>query len=430
VVRKLALLAILALPLAAFAQRVQLVDRIVAVVNKEVVTLSELNESIASAERQLRRQNAELPDRATLERQMLERLILDKIQLQLARELGIRVDDLQLDRSVQRIAEQNNMTLAEMRTALERDGISFNAYREDLREQIVLSRVREREVDDKVQVSDAEVDLFLADSAAQQSQKVEYNVAHILVRLPEQATPERIEAARAKAEKARAEAAGAADFAKVAASYSDAQDALQGGALGWRAPERLPELFAKAIETMKPGELSPVLRSAAGFHVVKLVGQRGETDAGGAVPQTRLRHILIKSSEVVSETEARRRLVDLRERVVKGTADFAELARVHSQDPTSAKGGDLGWIYPGDTVPDFERAYQALKVGDISEPVKTPFGFHLIQVLERRSADMTPERKRQQARQALRERKSEEAFQEWLRQIRDQAYVELRLEDR
>jgi peptidyl-prolyl cis-trans isomerase SurA len=414
--------------LAAAAQSASLVDRIVAVVNKEVITLSELNEAVAAAERQLRRQGTAAPERPVLERQLLERLILEKAQLQMARDSGIRVDELQLDRAVQRIAQNNNMTLTDFRRVLERDGVPFDAWRQDLREQILLSRLREREVDDKVQVSDSEIDLFLEEMKSQ-PERAEYNVSHILVRIPEQASPERIEAARARADKALAEARSGLDFASVAASYSDAPDAISGGALGWRSHERLPELFAGALAKMKAGEVSEVLRSPAGFHLLKLVDRRG-LDSGAPVTQTRARHILVRTSEVVSESEARRRLLDLRERILTGGADFGALARVHSDDNSAARGGELDWIYPGDTVPDFERAMQELKVSEISQPVKTPFGYHLIQVLERRSADMSPERRRLQARQALRERKSEEAYQEWLRQLRDQAYVELRLEER
>jgi peptidyl-prolyl cis-trans isomerase SurA len=427
--RRFVFLILLALPLAGAAQRVSLVDRIVAVVNKEVITYSELNEAISAAERQLRRQGTQAPGREVLERQMLERLILDKAQLQLARDTGIRVDDLQLDRAVQRIAEQNGMTLADFRRALERDGVSFAAYRDDLREQIILNRLREREVDDKVQVSDTEVDLFLQDSGTSTDERAEYNVSHILVRIPDQASPERIEAARSKAEKARAEASDTSDFGKVAATYSDAPDALQGGSLGWRTQDRVPELFAVELLKMKPGQVSEVLRSPAGFHVLKLLERRGASSSAPVI-QSRVRHILIRPSETVSETEARRRLNDLRERIVNGRGDFAELARVHSEDATAARGGDLDWIFPGDAVPDFERAYQELKIGEVSAPVRTPFGLHLIQVLERRAADMSPERRRLEARQALRERKSDESYQEWLRQLRDQSYVDLRLEER
>src|SRR5258706_3854318 len=422
------ILALLAACLAPAAQAVTLVDRIVAVVNKEVITYSELNEAVGMAERQMRRQGTPSPERAVLERQMLERLILDKAQLQLARETGIRIDELQLDRAVERVAQTNNMTLADFRRALEADGVVFDSWRNDVRQQMMMARLREREVENRVQVSDCEVDLFL-DQQKAHPDGAEYNLAHILVRIPEQASPERIRQARERAEQALAEAKGGAPFARVAASFSDAPDALQGGALGWRSHDRLPELFAEVLSQMKPGDVNGPLRSPAGFHIVQLVDLRG---AGTQAPvrQTRIRHILIRTSETVSESEARRKLLDLRERVVTGGADFGELARVHSDDGPAARGGELDWIYAGDTVPEFEQAFEELKVGEVSQPVRTPFGYHLIQVLERRSSDVSPERRRLQARQALRERKADEAYQEWLRQLRDSTYVELRLEER
>ena len=421
---------LLLLPLPALAQGPALVDRIVAVVNKEVITFSELNAAVASAERQLRRQGTAIPPRAVLERQILERLVLEKAQLQKARDSGIRVDDLQVDRAVQRIAENNKMTLADFRSTLERDKVPFDAWRQDLRDQILLTRLREREVEDRIQVNDSEIDLFLEELKANPARS-EYNVSHILVRVPEGASPERIEEARAKAEKALAEAREGGDFARVAASYSDAPDALEGGSLGWRQHERLPELFAAALAKMKPGEVTEPLRSPAGFHLVKLNDRRDPGASAAPVTQTRARHILVRTSEVVSENEARRRLADIRERIVNGKADFAELAKVHSDDAGSAvRGGELDWVYPGDTVPDFERALQELQPGEISQPVKTPFGYHLIQVLERRASDVSQERRRLEARKVLRERKSEDAYQEWLRQLRDSSYVELRLEER
>jgi len=410
------------------AQAVTLVDRIVAIVNKEVITYSELHEAVGMAERQLARQGTQAPDRPVLERQMLERLILDKAQLQLARETGLRIDELQIDRAVERIAQSNKMTLPDFRKALEGDGVAFDAFRNDVRQQMVMTRLREREVDNRIQVSETEVDLFLEQMKAR-PETAEYNIAHILVRVPEQASPERIQEARARAEAALADAQAGSPFARVAASYSDAPDALQGGALGWRSHERLPELFGNALAAMKPGELSPVLRSPAGFHILKLNERRG-SGADAAVRQTHVRHILIRTNEVVSESEARRKLADLRERIVSGGADFAELARANSDDGTAARGGDLDWVYPGDTVPEFERAYEELKIGEVSQPVRTPFGYHLIQVLERRSSDVSPKRRRQQARQAIRDRKADEAYTEWLRQLRDQTYVELRLEER
>jgi peptidyl-prolyl cis-trans isomerase SurA len=416
----------------ALAQRVQPVDRIVAIVDKDVVTMTELQARVAAAERELRRQGTALPDRTVLEQQVLEQLILQKAQLRLAKNTGIQIDDVQLDRAIARIAESNKLSVPEFRRRLEADGIAYEPFREEVREQILLARVREREVDNKIQVSESEIDLFLEENKVTTTERTEYEVAHILVRVPEQANPEQVAAARARVDEVRSEAVGGADFAKLAASYSDGPNALKGGALGWRSAERLPGLFASALKDMKPGEVSGVLRSPAGFHLLKLVDRR---DAGGVVgapqvTQTHARHILIKTNEAVSEDDARRRLLDLRERITRGGADFAELARLHSEDGSAARGGDLGWLYPGDTVPDFERAMDALKPGELSQPVQTPFGWHLIEVLDRRKADMSADRLRLRARQVLRERKSEEAYQEWLRQLRDQTYVELRLENR
>ncbi len=409
-------------------QRIVLVDRIVAIVGREVVTASELAERRAFAERQLQRQGTPLPERGILERQILERLIVDKAQLQLAKESGIRVEEIQLDRALERVAENNRMTLTAFRQALEKDGVAFEKFRDEVREQIQMQRLREREVDDRIEVSESEIDNFLAEAKIGASRS-EYNLAHVLVRLPEQASPEQIELARGKAEKARAESAAGADFAKVAAGYSDAPDALQGGAMGWRAEDRLPELFADAVKGLRPGETSAVLRSAGGFHVVKLIERRG-AEVGAPVEQTRARHILIRTSEAVSEADARRRLADLRERIVTGGADFGELAKLNSADGSAPRGGDLDWLLPGDTVPEFERVMASLKRGEISQPFKSPFGWHLVQVLERRAAGLTLDRRRLQARQALKERKSDEAYQEWLRQLRDRTYVEMRLEDR
>ena len=415
------------------AQRIALVDRIVAVVNSEVVTNSELVERTASAQRQMKRQSTPVPEARVLERQVLERLILEKAQLQMAKETGLRVDEVQLDRTLGRIAENNKMNLATFRQTLERDGLQFDRFREEIRNEIMVTRLREREVDDKIQVSDSEIDLYVAEAEGPGAPlgDVEYNFAHVLVRLPEQATPESIQAARGRAEKVMAEAKGGADFARLAASFSDAPDALAGGNMGWRPHDRLPEAFSAALKDLRPGEVSQVLRSPAGFHVLKLVERRGGASALSAAPvqQTHARHILIKTNEVVSENDARRRLADLRERIVNG-GDFAEFARLQSEDSTAAKGGDLDWVYRGDTVPEFERAMDELKPGEISQPVKSPFGYHLIQVLERRVADVSAERRRLQARQALRERRADEAYQDWLRQLRDRTYVEIRLEEK
>ncbi|MBS0310187.1 MAG: peptidylprolyl isomerase, partial [Proteobacteria bacterium] len=254
--------------------------------------------------------------------------------------------------------------------------------------------------------------------------ETEYNFAHILVTVPENASPEQIQARHARAEDIVAQLAKGADFAQMSASYSDASNALQGGEFGWRASGKIPTLFADALKSMQPGQISPILRSSNGFHILKLIDKRG-LDATLTVTQTHARHILIKTNELTSEADARNRLLQLKERIENG-AKFEDMARLQSEDASASKGGDLGWINPGDTVPEFEKAMNALKPGQISDPIQTPFGWHLIQVLERRNQDVTQERQKLLARQAIRERKGDEAFQDWVRQIRDAAYVEIR----
>jgi peptidyl-prolyl cis-trans isomerase SurA len=407
---------------------VVLVDRIVAVVNSEVITSREVAERVKAVTQQLSQQGTPLPPSDVLQKQVLERMIMDRLQIQLAKETALRVDDLQLDRTVARVAESNKMSLTEFRQVLERDGIQFDKFREEIRNEITLSRLREREVDNRIVVTDNEIDYFLSQQGASQATAGEYSLAHILMRLPDQASPEQVDKQRARAEEVLRQLREGADFAKLAVSYSDAPDALQGGAMGWRARDRLPELFAQALNSMKPGDVSGIIRSPAGFHLIKLIERRG----GGAlalVEQTHARHILVKTSEIVSEADARRKLNNLRERIVNG-ADFGELAKLNSDDSSSIKGGDLGWVYPGDTVPEFQRVMNSLKVEQLSEPFATPFGWHLMQVLERRQADVSGERKRQEARLILRERKADEAYQEWLRQLHDRAFVEYRLDER
>ncbi len=404
------------------------IDRVVAIVNKEVITQYELSERVDSVLKELRRRGTPLPDREEIERQVLERYITEKVQLQFARETAMRVDDLELDRTVSRVAESNKLTLTAFRQMLERDGIPFDKFREELRNEILISRLREREVNSKITVGESEIDNFLAEQSEKKEAAAEYNVAHILVRVPEQASPEQLESRRARAMEAVKRLKDGADFAQVAATYSDAPDALQGGVMGWRSQERLPELFAGTVVKLKPGEVSDVLRSPAGFHVLRLVDRRG-AGAPLLVDQTHIRHILVRTNEIVSEDDAKRKLLQLRERIVNGV-DFAELARLQSDDGSAARGGDLGWIYPGDTVPEFERAFSELGPMEVSQPVKTPFGWHLIQVLERRKADVSSDRRRLDARKALLERKSDEAYQEWLRQLRDRAFVEHRIEER
>ena len=408
--------------------RADLLDRIVAVVNKEVITQYELSERIARVQRELLRRGGGGVDASQIERQVLERLVFEKVQLQFARETGMRVDDLELDRTVSRVAENNKLSLNEFRQKLESDSIPFDQFREDLRNEILLNRLRDREVTSKLTVSDGEIENLILEQGEQNGAGTEYNVAHILVRVPEQATPAQVDTRRLRAEEAGKRLSEGADFAQVAATYSDAPDALQGGVIGWRVKERLPELFVQNLGKLQPGGVSGVFRSPAGFHVIKLLEVRG-AGAPLMVEQAHVRHVLVRTNDLVSEDEAKRKLLGLRERIVNGV-NFAELARLNSDDGSASRGGDLGWIYPGDTVPEFERAVSELKVGEVSQPVKSPFGWHLIQVLERRTADMSTDRRRVEARKALLERKGDEAYQEWLRQLRDRAYVELRLEER
>jgi peptidyl-prolyl cis-trans isomerase SurA len=410
-------------------------DRIVAVVNDEAITARELEERARYAMKQLAQQGTPLPPQAVVEKQILERMIVDRVQVQFAKETGLRVDDAELERAIGRIAEQNNISLAAMRATLEKDGVPFAKFREDIRHEIVMSRLREREVDAKIVITESEIDALLAASVNEEMRSDEVDLSHILVVVPENASPEQLQARRARAEEALAQINKGVDFRQVAASFSEAPDALQGGAMGWRAGERLPTIFYDALKTMKPGQVSGILRSPNGFHVLRLNERRGGSTAAAAplgpttVQQTRARHILLKTNELVSENEARNRLRTLKERL-ENKADFAELARVHSEDGSASRGGDLGWVLPGDTVPEFERAMNQLKPGEISDPVQSPFGWHLIQVLERGTQDVSKERRRLAARQTLRARKSDEAYQEWVRQIRDRAYIELRLDEK
>ena len=356
---------------------------------------------------------------------MLERLIMDQAQFAYAKENGLRIDDPQLDQAIGRIAANNKLSVVQFRAMLEKDGVPYAEFREEIRGEMIMARLREREVESRLVVSDSEIDNYLANQAASGGGD-EYHLAHILLRAPESVTPEQLQKLRQRAEQALAKARAGENFAELTATFSDAPDALQGGDLGWRPLDRLPTLYAEAAAKLQDGGISELLRSSAGFHIVKLVGKRGG-NAPASVMQTNARHILIRVNEVVSEAEARHRLQTVRERIVNGM-DFAEQARVFSQDGSAAKGGDLGWLNPGDTVPDFERAMEALKPGELSPVIQSPFGMHLIQVIERRERDVSAERQRSVARQAIRERKLDDAYQDWLRQLRDRTYVENRLE--
>ena len=403
-------------------------DRIVAVVNSDVITQLELKERLRMVTQQLQKQGTPLPPQEVLEKQLLERVIMERVQLQFAQETGVKVDDAQLEKTLQRIAQENQLSQEQFRAALEKDGVDFGKFREEIRKEVIMARLRDREVDNRIVVSDGEVENYLSSRSEALGGGNEFNLAHILIRVPEQASPEQLQKYKARAQQALEELQAGKDFRQVAASFSDAGDALQGGVLGWRPAGQLPAMFVEALEALKTGENSQVLRSPNGFHILKLLDKRGK-DAPFVVQQTHARHILIKVNEVMSEQDAKNRALQIKERLDNG-ADFAELARLHSEDGSASRGGDLNWLSPGDTVPEFEKAMNALKPGTLSEPVRSPFGWHLIQVLERRDEDVSKERKRLQARQEIRARKADESYQEWLRQLRDRAYVEYRLEDK
>jgi peptidyl-prolyl cis-trans isomerase SurA len=421
------------------AEKPQLVDAILVVVNNDVITQREFLARLKSIEERLQKQGGAMPPRAQLQRQLLERMIVEKAQLQAAKEQGIRVDDNMLDRAIGRIAEQNKLTIPEFRKQLEADGMVYSKFRDEIRNEIMMQRLREREVDNKIQVSDAEIDNYLAahnDKSGAVPQ--ELDIAQILIRVPENASAEQLAERKKRAEEVIQQLNAGGDFAKLAAAYSDGTDALTGGDLGWRTADRLPQLFVEATANLQQGQVAPIVKSANGFHVLKLLGRRtqsvmrgapaADANAPVAVKQTRVSHILIKVNQVVSEADALRKLNDIKQRIDNHAATFEDMARLYSNDLSASKGGDLGWVYPGDTVPEFERAMDALPVGQVSEPIKSPFGYHLILVKERKMDDVSQERQRQAARQAIRERKLEEATQDWLRQLRDRAYVEYRVD--
>lgn len=420
-------------PTLAQAAKPVVIDSIVAVVNDDVITSAELAIRVRSIEQRMRSQNVQVPAFADLQRQVLERMIIERAQVQMARDAGIRIDDANLDRSMSRLAEQNKMNLQSFRDQVEREGVSFAEFREEVRTEITMMRLREREVENKIVIADSEVDNFLAAEQISNQMQQELNLVQILVRIPENASADLIASQRRKAEGVLDQVKKGDDFAKLAATFSDASDALKGGELGWRSPERLPQIFVNAAIKLAEGEVAPLLKSPNGFHILKLLGRRSLPPVAGTAPpsgivQVRARHILIKVNQVVSAADAKKKLTEVRERLMNNAAKFEDLAKSFSNDGSAAKGGELGWLYPGDTVPEFEKAMSELKIGEVSQPVETPFGFHLIEVLERKSDDASQERRRQEARLALRNRKIEEGTDEYIRQLRGRAYVEVRLD--
>jgi len=402
------------------------IDRILIVVNDEIITAREVETRVSAVRARLLSQKVSLPPDDILRRQVMERMVAERLQQQAARQLGFTVSDERLDRAIRQVAEQSHKSPEDLRRESEKEPGGYRAFREELRDQLLVQQLVEREVNNRVFVSEAEVENFLAARSGRDG-GVEYNISHILLGLPESASPEVIARARQRAEGLLADLRKGADFGQLAVANSQGQNSLEGGGLGWKQAGQLPDLFVNALRTLQPGNVSDVLRSPSGFHILRLNDRRGGGEAL-KVTQTRARHILIKTGELVSPREAQRRIEQLRERIVNG-ADFAETARAHSEDVGSAtNGGDLGWMNPGQTVPEFEKVMNALKPGELSAPVKSPFGVHLIQVQERRERDVSQEREAATARNQLHARKADERYEQWLRQLRDEAFVEYRLD--
>ncbi|WP_289284067.1 MULTISPECIES: peptidylprolyl isomerase [unclassified Methylophaga] len=402
----------------------QSLDRIVAVVNDEVILESDLQDMEQTVRQQIRQRDAAMPPSDVLRKQVLERLIMQRLQIQEADKVGIRVGDDALNAALKQIADNNQLTLRQFRDVLEEDGYDFSVFRETIRDEMIISRLRKSQVEDRVVVSDREVDNFLATQKVQEGGQVQYELQHILISMPEAASPEEVQSAQEKLEKVQALLNEGGDFAQVAAGYSDGQNALEGGELGWRKQGELPSLFADVVPTLSIGEVSQPLRSGSGYHLVRVKDKKSEDVH--LVKQTLASHILIKTNELTTDEEAQKRLETLRERIVNGE-DFAELARANSDDTGSAiDGGSLGWVSPGVMVPEFEEKMNALAVGEMSDVFQSRFGWHLIKVFDRREENMAEEYQRGKAREQIRQRKIDEEMETWLRSMRDEAYVEYR----
>ncbi len=402
-------------------------DRIVAVVENDIIMQSELETKLRTVVAQMQQQGVQLPPSNVLETQILERMILMKIQLQKAEETGIRVDDETLNRTISNIAAGNNVSLSQFKEILEKDGFNYEQFRESIREEIVISRLRQRQVDNRISITTKEIDNALANLEFQGKTETEYRLQHILISLPEAPTPDEEEQARMVATKVLEDLNTGLDFTTMASTVSDGQRALEGGDLGWRKKNEIPTIFSTQVATMEKGDISDLIKSSSGFHIVKLADIRSSEKQ--IITQTLARHILIKVDELTTADDAFVRLEQLRTRI-EGGDDFAKLAKANSDDKLSAaQGGDLGWSSPGRLVPQFEEVMDSLEIGQISQPFETQFGWHILQVLERREFDDTENAKREKASETIRRRKSEEAHQNWLRHLRDEAYVEYRLDE-
>ncbi|VAX14628.1 Periplasmic chaperone and peptidyl-prolyl cis-trans isomerase of outer membrane proteins SurA [hydrothermal vent metagenome] len=399
-------------------------DNIIAVVNDDVITRVELDNRLQLVKKQLGART-KLPDDSILRKQVLERMIMEKIQLQIAKRSGIRVDDETINRVIENIAKENKLSMEQFQKVLNRDGMAFAGFRQNIKNELLINELRKRQVKNKITVSEQEVNNYLANMAQMKNHGEEYRLSHILIATPEAATPLQIQKARRRAEALRKRILDGEDFTRLAIGNSDGPQALKGGDLGWRTAGQMPTFFSHIIPDMKVGDVSQPLRSASGFHIIKLVDKRSP-EQSHEVQQTLARHILIRPNQVVSNDDARKQLQALRARILAGE-DFGQLARSHSADTASAaEGGSLGWTNPGTMVPKFEEEMDKLKPGEISQPFRTQFGWHIVQVVSRRSHDDSKQYRRNQARMVIGKRKAEEATQNWLRRIRSEAYVDYR----
>lgn len=401
-------------------------DHIAAIVNDDVITDNELKDEIARIALQIQSRGQQLPPHATLRKQVMERIILTRLQLQKAKESGISISESTVNNTVSNIAKQNGITTQELRKTLERDGVSFQAFRDDLRQQITLRHLQQRDVINRIFVTDQELQREIKLSGKGADSRQEVKIQHILLGIKEGASEEIIATTRADAEQIIDQLKAGKDFTNLAIQHSDGRRALEGGDLGWYNPSQVPTLFVDALSNMKKGDISPPIRSASGFHIIKLVDEKGIERL--VITQSKARHILISTNEVVSDNDARTRLEQLRERIISGD-DFNALAQSHSDDKGSAiNGGDLGWVSPGAMVPIFEQQMDELALQEISLPFRTQFGWHIVQLLDRRDYDSTEEVLQNNALIAVRRRKADEATDLWLRRLRDEAYIDLRLE--
>lgn len=401
-------------------------DRIVAVVNDDVITALELETEVVNIKKQLQGQNTRLPSDSDLKKQILDRMIMQRLQLQRAERVHIRVDDEMLNRAINNIAIQNKLSLSGLRNALEQEGIDYSKFRDNIRNEIIINQLQQRQVFNRITITKQEIDTFLTNQTLKGAVKGEYNLGHILIALPEGANADQINQAKIKAEGIIEKLKNGADFAQTAIAVSDGQKALDGGNLGWRNFDALPTLFSDWVRNQEINNISSPLRSPNGFHIIKLLGKR-TNDEQHIVKQTHVRHILIRIDEFNTSEETYKRITKLRDRILKGE-DFSKLAKLHSEDPGSAEqGGDLGWVEPGMMVPPFEKAYKALSIGQISEPVKSQYGWHIIEVLGTRDIDNTEKEKRKKAMESIRARKTEPALENWFRTLRDESFIDVRL---